>query len=874
MNQKLRMLFLSFVFFLLAAAALFYSAFLFVLPCFINSPDTTVKIQNKISQITGYTTNIDDINFSTYPSLTSELSVKKIALLDSNQKEIMICNDINILFKPLSIMPKTVAAGYLFFDKTLLKSDSNKKSNLNLNFNNLPVIKLNNADLILQKNKGNFLKTKLNDISVVPYGKKFVIMFRSEIFTNNVKNTITAGQNGYLYIENNNITANDFQINTENGIININGLLYNNNGKFNFTAKGKNIKVSDLKTSFLFFIKQKNSQKNFIENFYDFTGLADIDLSVKNNGIFGETSVKNLGAKTVLFSVPLNFPDIKFKFDGSEIHAAAKGTFGNEAVYTDLSVTNLFSKNRLVIGNVTGNLSKKFTDYYVPDLKISGNADFSVKYSVQNKEVTVEYLAKINEGSNIYYKNADLGKEESARRIYAKTLKKDNKLYLENYDYSFVNGEKIENIILGDGLFVKRNGRYALDYITCKTNGEAPVSVTGSFGKYVNGGTFSGQLLYRHAKNMLTGNFNLYNSGYKGFRIKNASINADEKNMIIKANGTYENANYSCDINMKNEFGDRITINNLDLYLEKYNIRRGHKTASAKTLKIPEKTKDITWTVENGKIKLDKLTFKNIVLENMELTGTLKKNIVKFSMPNINFAEGLLSANGTYNISDNSSDLYFSADNINSNIAAGMIFNLNNQVEGYANAKMHVKTTDKLENITAVTSFFIEQGALTKIGSTEFIIKKSKKFKHNLKFKLTDIINIDANRMKNIKSDIKGSFDVNNYTINNIELFSQHKYLSLFSEGDYNIDSEDAELIVWGKYNKTAQRGIKILFVPLSVITHFIFKPEHTMNKYREKLNRVPAIDAKLKETEAFTVRMNGNLNNNSSIKVEMKSIR
>ena len=97
-----------------------------------------------------------------------------------------------------------------------------------------------------------------------------------------------------------------------------------------------------------------------------------------------------------------------------------------------------------------------------------------------------------------------------------------------------------------------------------------------------------------------------------------------------------------------------------------------------------------------------------------------------------------------------------------------MIFNLKDQFEGQANANMNTKTFNHLQFIDAKGNFNILNGSLTKIGSTEFLIKNSK-------FKISDLINIDLNKMQALKANIYGSFELNNNKIDNIEIYNQNK---------------------------------------------------------------------------------------------------
>lgn len=124
-----------------------------------------------------------------------------------------------------------------------------------------------------------------------------------------------------------------------------------------------------------------------------------------------------------------------------------------------------------------------------------------------------------------------------------------------------------------------------LDYINCKTNGDAPVSITGSFGRYVDGGTFNGEIHYSYPKNLLTGKFRLKNSRYKEFYLKKAVVKADSESVGIAADGTYRNEPFMGYVDLLNSFEDKITINDLHLYLSKYVVKRG--SARKKIFPIP-----------------------------------------------------------------------------------------------------------------------------------------------------------------------------------------------------------------------------------------------------------------------------------------------
>ncbi len=872
--QILRKILLLTTFLVLSLFAIFYFAFLFVLPKAAVSKTFNSKIQEFVYSKTKYNLEFDGFTLKTYPNLSAELELKNIRV-----DEFLRGVDVYVCIAPLRLKPCRVIVGDVFFDKTKFKPQkgtSNKK--LNIDYKKIPDISLLNADILLEE--GTNIQVK--DLYLASQKDKKEAVFNAVISTKSLKDKIIIGNKGVLSFDNKGLYADNLEAAIGNAKLNINGKLFDKEKKYDFILKGDNLPVDILEANFLSFMKMKDKKKNFIENFYDFSGKADINLRFVNSSIFGNAVTKNLSAKTVKFNIPVTLPHTDFIFSDDKINALAKGKFGNEDVYTDLYITDLFSKEkRVVLGNVKADLSRKFTDKYTPEYRIRGKVPVHVQYHIKNRVVTVKYNADLPKNSNLYYKNIDLGLMQRDRRLYARTVKHGVNLFLKTYDYSFVDGGKVNNIILGNGLFVQKNGHLVLDYITCKTNGYAPVSVTGSFGRYVEGGIFNGNLKYSYAKNLLTGKFILKDSKYKSFYVEKAVVKATDENFGLAAKGTFENSPYICYADLVNSFEDKITVHDIHLYLKNYRIRRSLKTKAPaganfkeKAEEFAQKTKDIEWFVENGSIIVDEIKYNNIVLNDIWLVGNLKNDIASVLMPATSFADGTLYAKGTYDIKEQNADVNFSALNINSNYAAGMLLNLKDQVEGQANAMMHLKTYDGLNKLDAHTEFFIENGALSKIGSTEFIIKKNKKIKKNLKFKLTDIINVDIDKMKALKSNLYGEFDVHNHKLYNAEIYSKHRYLSLFAEGNYDIKSEDANITVWGRYNRSAQKNIKILFVPLSWITNFILKPEYTKDMYMEKLNKIPPVEAKKNEEVDFTVRMKGNLNDNSSIKVELKEIK
>lgn len=849
-----------------------YFSFLFLCPAIVNSKIFSSNVEKFFQDKKNISLKITNLNLKTHWNFSSDFYVENINVSSFDSEELLVLDNLKFNLVPYGI--SKLDLDYIFADALKLRDifSSDSSSNKQFELKRFPVINVKNAQVVAFKSDENNFIINANTISIVQNLNDIICKLNIVFNSSYLDNDVIIGTDGNLIYKNSELYANNLSASFGSAKLFINGKVFDKLNKTDLKITGKDIPIHDLQASLLYFQKLKKKGKVFIENFYDFSGLVDVDLSYADGLLRGFCNTKGLSAKSVLFNVPIYFKNALFNFVDKSIWTEAQGTIGDEKVYAKFILTGMGTENQEVNGSVISKLSNDFAASYIPDLRISGLADTSVDYNIKNGKVFVSYLVKLNSGSDLYYKTANLGLFAYDRRLFVKTEKQGDKLEIIHYDYSLRDGAEITNIVLGDALFLRENGKLTLQYINGKTNGYAPVSVTGSFGEYVDGGLFNGDLRYDHKKKIITGDFSIIDSNYKDFYLEKAEVSADENVMNIYASGSYDDYPYNCRISAKNDFVNKIKIYDMDLFLKEFIVRRGDYKVKTKRLTTSEHKKDIDISIDKWKIKLDKISHKRIVLENILMSGSLNNDIFKFLMSDVSFARGKLNADGWYNFKSHSSCIDFSAENVDSNIFADVIFGLPNQISGLASATLRAESKNKLNDINADLSFTVKEGYLPKLGSTEFIINKSKKVKKPLKIKLADIINIDISKSKALASDLNGSLSVDNYKISDINLTSQQKYLSLLVEGDYDIKAQDADLKLWGKYNKSAQSKVKILFVPLSWIVKIIFKPEKTKQLYQNKINEIPAIVASPKDEQAFRVKLKGNINNNN-VNVELKSI-
>ena len=832
-----------------------YFTFIFILPAVLNSANFQNKIKACTCKQTGICVEVKNLKIKISPFLSLYLTAEEI----KTEKEISV-KDLYISADLKGLSIHNIEAEHIFIDgneiqKLLPKKESGRKSDFNLN--KLPKISVKKLEYISDIADFN-LKNIVFDGHNADFNAEGVLPF----LQNNIK------AEGHIEMSKGTLFSRNSKIFLCGAELEVTGKLTDKKKRYDLKVIGENLPVDEIEKALLYYQKSQDPAKKFIENFTNYSGKIDMDLNIKNDGIFGQCIAKKLGASAVWFKIPVYFENAVFDFNGDNITSTAYGLLGGEEVKHILDITNLGSHEKEVVGTLTTALHEKFN--YIPDLKILNAAEAKITYKIKQKKINVQYSLNLNEGSDLIYKNAYLGLRDKQRYFFFETLKDGDSMYIPQYNYSLISNEDKENIISGNGLLVKENGHMLPQYFTCKTNGYAPVSVTGSFGEYVDGGEFSGDLKYDFRKNKIAGNFELINTKFKNFYVSKVMINSDDENIRLMADGTYSGEKFLCDIEAKNDFGKSILIYKMNMFLNALILQKSTSDTdfNPKNTEIASRIKDSDITIESWKIKIGKIQKDRIILDKIELLGSLKDDIFKFNMPELKFAQGILSASGWYNFADYSSDIDFNAKDINSNTAADVIFNLPDQVNGIANAKLHLNTSDKLEDIKASADFEIKEGFLPQFGNKEFRIKKSRKPK---KFKVSEITNIDFTGKKELQSDIKGSLYLNNSLVEDINLTSRQKYLSLFLEGDYDTESRYAEINLFGKYNKEAPKGVKILFIPLNWILNAVLRYENSMDLYKEKLEKIPPVDSA--ESTYFRVKFNGELNNKKP-KVEFKRIK
>ena len=842
-----------------------YLGTVFLLPQIINSKITINKLQALVLEKTGIETNITGLNLKISPKLNVILNIDSVDAKKDNAAVADIEN-FALHYKLLQNHLTSVSADNIFVDGNCLKQfkkEKKKKKESKLDLNKIPEIHI--QKIVFKSDKVNINAENIT-------ADKDSINLKAAINTPFLKDALKLGDSGSLQVADNALKANKFEIALGGSHLYLDGILTDKNKSPNFKIKGEKLPASEIMATILHIQKAKETERKFIENFRNFKGTADVDLGVDKNGFWGTCTAHNLGA-SAWFDIPLFFKEAVFTFKGRQVVSVAEGLLGRGKVVHTLDITEMGTPQKEVVGKMYTTLTKNFD--YIPNLTVLNSVDASLVYRIKNKKPDVVYNINIPAKSDLIYNSFYLGLIDYKRKISANTLKDGSNLLLKEFKYAYYEPNK-ENVILsGDALFIKNidksnPDRFVPQYLTVRTNGYAPTSVIGAFGEKVRGGEFKGDLKYDFKNNQVLGTFDIIKARHKAFRIDNAHIVSQNGVLDITSDGLYKGEKYTAELSAKNNIFGETLIYDMKLFLDKLvlettpDTHKKHRKPSSKN--FSKTVKDSALTINNWEITINEITRDKFVLNNVKLIGSLKKHIFDFNMKEMNFADGTINANGFYDFAKNISKMSFEAENINSNKVAEMTLNLQGQIEGIANAKVDIDAKDMFRFLDAHCAFEVKEGFLPKLGDKEFMIKNSK-------YKLSEIVNVDFSQKDLMKDDIKGTFDVHNTELKNINITTWHELSAVYFEGSYEMEKQLADLQLFWKYSKEAPKGVRVFGIPLNLILKVVFRPEHSKELYKTQLSRVPNINSDEKNTYCYRIHLDGDINNNKT-NLTLKEIR
>ena len=871
---------LKFSLMILSVLIILYLGFIFTASLFLSS-ENFIKISNNFIK-TKYNLNSDisDLKIEISPLLSAKITAKSINIKDDDKVGLDIQNlNTSIHAKEL----KNINADLIYINLDVLqkiknekKKETKKKNSFDIN--KIPNVNIKKIEII--RNEGEKLLISSNQFLIKENNGIKNLDIVLNISLDRILHPIIIGKVGSLYIEDKKLITKNFPLTVGKTKVVLDGSIFNKKKLDNFTIKGDKIPVKETLATVLFLQKYGIQERKFIENFTNFKGSADVDLVYKDNDLSGVITGNDLFAEFLPFYIPVQCKKAEFFIKNGEVKSFAEGTFGAEKMTHELLIKEMYDKDKKeVFGKVNSKITSALAKKYLPsNIKVKNYLEAEVDYYIKQKKPNAKYFINIPATSGVMINDFHAGIKNKNKKIFAETQKIDKEFFLKDYRFSVQENNEFKDILYGNGYFKIINGNMTPQYITLNTNGYIPNSFVGSFKQYVLGGEFNGELKYNFVTEQITGKFEVIDTIFNHFHVKSANITADDKTAKIEAKGTYKQEKFNCRTEVKNDFKGKIYVNFMDLFLDKYIVKKSDKSDeqskkfdfNTPNKKLSRGVRDINMDIDKYNIVVNSIIVKDYPVNNINVFGSLKNAIFKYNTSEIDFANGKLSASGIYDFNIDSSVIDFSAKNIDSSIIADKFFNLKNQIQGYANAQIHSKTGKNWENWEASAKFDIQDGALPGLEGLEFSVNKNS----NKKAKVSDYVKFNAKKKGNIKSHIKGFFRCDDIFIRDIDIRAQHEFTSAYIEGFYNYITEKGNIDIYGKYDNSVIKQIKVLHIPLNWIVNVLVPKEKNKAQTQTNLDKIPAIGIDNNCAKYFRINLKANEKDPTKTDVTTKLIK
>ena len=253
--KKIRLGFYLF-FFVAMLFVIIYSCFLFIPSAVINSEKVRQKLEKSIYQKTGMVINLENPRLQVSPMLVYKFDADRIDARDKENNQAVLIEKISCTVDIKYLKFENLYADDIFVDGDAVRKIFGKRKNkpVKYNFNKLPEFGIKNFvyksdDFILSLRDMSYNDKKLAfDADIDSY------MLDEDIFIH-----------GALFeLRGKKFFADNVEVNLGKSKIVISGDIY---GGKDFFVKGFDLPVSDLEKTLLYYQKQQDPAKKFLENF-------------------------------------------------------------------------------------------------------------------------------------------------------------------------------------------------------------------------------------------------------------------------------------------------------------------------------------------------------------------------------------------------------------------------------------------------------------------------------------------------------------------------------------------------------------------------------------------------------------------------------
>ncbi|MBR1617883.1 hypothetical protein IJ670_07010, partial [bacterium] len=332
---------------------------------------------------------------------------------------------------------------------------------------------------------------------------------------------------------------------------------------------------------------------------------------------------------------------------------------------------------------------------------------------------------------------------------------------------------------------------------------------------------------------------------------------------------------------IKNELQLPITVDEIKLLIDKIDVKNFLVSANSEnkeqTMTNIETEDDIVQdnympdlsfvNVKHANLIINNGNWNELTFGNINADMSLIDNILKIKSNRFDIAQGYSGLQAECDLNNLKYDLKLGVKDIDSNLMAKTLFNLDKEISGKASGLMHLYT-DKTMKLNGDIKFFIKEGTIGKIGLVEYILKIASLFRNPIVMVnpaiIMDIISVPEGRF----DKITGELNIKNNVVNKIDIKSYSNTLSVLIRGRFDMERHDASMRIYTRFSNQKKSMFGFLRkISLSTLANKIrMNSKNDENYYSMELKDLPQIDTEEEKTQIFLTQIEGDIENNNFI--------
>lgn len=656
-----------------------------------------------------------------------------------------------------------------------------------------------------------------------------------------------------------------------------------------------------------------NGTKLFFDNF-------DIDVlkgKIKINGNINNFSSKNPIGNLAIFlnNIALENLDkissnikakegiikkgvILFKNNNIKLHSLSLDC-ANTPIFISANLKDIYS-NKTIDANFSTLINENSADniinpYLITPFKIKGELPIKGSLKGSNDNYSVNFSTIIPKDSDFSFSGANLGDINYKREIEGKInvvgdIAEIQNLKLIKYISNQNNKTNPIVVLQANGKIKQKDSSLFYDNLKITSNTPINVRILNLIFKksLLKKGNFDCDITLNDSAKLpkINGKINLYDLGIPLYDTQIHNIKVDISNNFIDSEilASNKESDAKLKLHMLNKLNSPYVVKDFILSSNNLNINNilsSINPTSTKTDILPKtefniKPSDII--VEKGSFDFKDVKYNQLNAQNLKGNLSYKDSILNLEKASFDIAQGLIEAQGKYNLKNTKLNLSANMYDCDSNILSKNFLLLPDQIFGKINGSIalsakELNTPQGIKNIKSDIDFSINNGKMPKLGSLEYLLRTGNILKNGIMgLSLNNIIEVLTPYKTGEFEKISGKLMINNAEIESLNIATQGKNLSLFLDGNYSILENFADIEIYGKLSQNVSNALGAL--GNASINQFVDtltqNRKNKNDKYaqlQEKLDKIPPIEIDNNKPRFFQVKVLGDINKDNYIK-------